>query len=303
MTMVETTTTEISPNRRAPELPTFRTEVSGAVWNGRIVVVGGLDAGGATSTAVELYDLATEAWSQGPDLPEPLHHTAVAVLGDRLYVIGGYGVRTARWTPQAEVWSLGPGESAWRVELSLRTARGAHAAVSTGDAIMVIGGVSERGEILTSTEVFDADSGSWVDGPPLAIEREHLAAAVDADGRVYAIGGRAGGLGSSRDSVEVFDGSEWTPAAALRHARGGIGAATIDGHSCVAGGEEELGTIGTIECLVEGSWVVAGTLEVPRHGLAVVAVGSALHIIGGGPQPGLTVSGVHEVVPIDPDSR
>ncbi len=36
------------------------------------------------------------------------------------------------------------------------------------------------------------------------------------------------------------------------------------------------------------------TLAVPRHGVAVVAVGGTLHVIGGGPQPGLFVSDAHE---------
>jgi len=40
------------------------------------------------------------------------------------------------------------------------------------------------------------------------------------------------------------------------------------------------------------------TLRVPRHGLAVVALGTRLHVIGGGPQPGLTVSPAHEVFDI-----
>lgn len=41
---------------------------------------------------------------------------------------------------------------------------------------------------------------------------------------------------------------------------------------------------------------VVGSLRVPRHGLAVVALDGALHVIGGGPEPGLTVSDAHEVL-------
>ena len=294
------TTTNASPSTRAADLPTARTEVAGAVWDGRIVVLGGLDGGGATSAAVEIYDPTTDSWSQGPDLPEPLHHTAVAVLDDRLYVLGGYGARTAQWTPRSDVWSLGPGESEWTTEPPMRTARGAHAAVTAGNTIMVIGGVGEGGGILTTTELFVTGSG-WTDGPDLAVGREHLAAAVDGAGLVYAIAGRAGGLGSNHDSVEVYDGSAWAMAPSLQHARGGIGAATLDGRPCVAGGEEEIGTIGSVECLVDGAWVVAGRLDTPRHGLVVVALDGVLHVIGGGPRPALTVSTVHEVVPITPD--
>jgi hypothetical protein len=36
------------------------------------------------------------------------------------------------------------------------------------------------------------------------------------------------------------------------------------------------------------------TLATPRHGLAVVGLGERLHVVSGGPQPGLFVSGAHE---------
>jgi N-acetylneuraminic acid mutarotase len=49
-----------------------------------------------------------------------------------------------------------------------------------------------------------------------------------------------------------------------------------------------------VECLDGDAWKVVAELEVPRHGVAVVADGHRLHVIGGGPQPGLFVSDVHE---------
>jgi hypothetical protein len=45
---------------------------------------------------------------------------------------------------------------------------------------------------------------------------------------------------------------------------------------------------------VDGRWRDVATLAVPRHGVAVVAVGGTLHVIGGGPQPSLFVSDAHE---------
>ena len=59
-----------------------------------------------------------------------------------------------------------------------------------------------------------------------------------------------------------------------------------------------MGTIPSVECIIDGAWEVVGTLEVPRHGLAMIAVGEVLHVIGGGPQPGLFVSDAHEVVDV-----
>jgi hypothetical protein len=40
------------------------------------------------------------------------------------------------------------------------------------------------------------------------------------------------------------------------------------------------------------------TMEVPRHGLAVVAEGNRVHFVAGGPQPGATYSDAHEVLTV-----
>ncbi|MGH9009455.1 MAG: protein kinase, partial [Acidimicrobiia bacterium] len=134
-------------------------------------------------------------------------------------------------------------------------------------------------------------------GPNLAYPTEHLAA-TSAGGRAYAIAGRYRSLEGNLDRVASFAPGErrWRKEPVLRRSRGGIGAAAPAGHPCVAGGEAPDGTIGSVECLVEGRWREVATLAVPRHGVAVVAVGQTLHVIGGGPQPGLFVSDAHEAI-------
>ena len=47
------------------ELSLARTEVSSAVLDGRIVVVGGLTADGGASDRVDVYDPATNSWLPG----------------------------------------------------------------------------------------------------------------------------------------------------------------------------------------------------------------------------------------------
>ena len=96
------------PGHRAADPPGTRTEVAGAVWEGRIIAVGGLNAQGDAIANTDIYDPVTDTWSGGPDLPVPLHHTAVATLGERVYVVGGYTIENGRWAPRSEVWSLGP---------------------------------------------------------------------------------------------------------------------------------------------------------------------------------------------------
>ncbi|GIU92076.1 MAG: hypothetical protein KatS3mg011_0982 [Acidimicrobiia bacterium] len=96
----------------------------------------------------------------------------------------------------------------------------------------------------------------------------------------------------------MLRGGLWEPGPPLKRARGGFGGAWIGGRTCVAGGEEPRGTIGTVECLEGDEWQVVGEMALARHGLAVVALGDRLHLIAGGDRPGLTVTGFHEVVAV-----
>lgn len=278
------------------ELPVPRTEVSGAAWQRGLIVAGGLTADGAASALVHTYDADEERWEAAPALPVPLHHAGMAVAGDRVYVAGGYtnGPGEA-WRAQAGVRSIGPGEEAWRDEAPLPGGpRGALAMAAAGTLLVAAGGEVD-GAAVGTTEIYDTRARAWRAGPALAVPREHLAVAT-ASGRVHAIAGRAPGKGNftAVESLEPASDRAWRREPDLGDPRGGIGADTVDGRLCVAGGEEDAGTIASVECLDGARWTRAARLERPRHGLAVMALDGRLHAVAGGERPGLFVSGAHE---------
>jgi hypothetical protein len=290
---------EIRSQSKAPMPAPARTEVVGTAWNGKVAVFGGLTADGQASAQADLYDPVRDSWSTLAPLPVAVHHAGAGVLGGRLYVVGGYGGE-AGWPPTASVASLGPGETAWRPEPALSAPRGALAVASLPEALVAIGGVA--GPDMVRTEILELGAGGWRRGPDLTSPREHLGATA-AGGRAYAVAGRIGTLESNQDTAESLDLSDdrWRIEPKLNHTRGGTGAGRVTPvpggeMPCVAGGEEPGGrTIAPVECLRNGAWAVVAQLAVPRHGLAVVGLGRYLHVIGGGPQPGLTVSDAHEV--------
>ena len=283
--------------RTGAELPEARTEVAGATWNGRIVVAGGLLADGKVSRRVDVYEPRANIWLDGPALPVGLHHLGLAVLADRLYVVGGYtNLPSGEWQAQAAVHSLGANEQEWRSETPLSRPRGAHGTAAVSGRLVVAGGVT--GGLTGTSESWAPGEPSWRPGPNLAEAREHLAMAA-IGGRAYAIAGRLGGFDSNLRSVESWDGREpsWRGEPQLNDTRGGTAAAEVGGKQvCVAGGEATEGTIASIECLVPGQprWTKLASMKVPRHGLAVAGIGPQLRVIGGGPQPGLFVSTAHE---------
>ena len=292
------------PEGESAPLPEARTEVAGTAWRDGIVVLGGLTADGDASAKVHVYEPDSDAWIDAPSLPTPLHHTAAVVGPDeRLWVVGGYSMRDGEWVPSSSVWSLGASDRRWRPEPDLDVARGALAATVAGRTIVAVGGATDgRGRpesVSRIVEFLRPGADQWERGPDLNDPREHLAATATGD-RVLAIGGRVGSLDSNLRSVESWSPGEgtWRRELPLQKERGGFGAATVDGIPCVAGGEQPNRTISLVECLRDGEWRVVGQLSQARHGLAAVALVGRLHVVAGGPNPGLFVSATHEVLDV-----
>jgi hypothetical protein len=65
-----------------------------------------------------------------------------------------------------------------------------------------------------------------------------------------------------------------------------------------AGSEAPQGTSGAVFAFDVGTraWSRLPDLPTPRHGLGVVAFGGAVYVLGGGPQPGLTVTDANEAL-------
>eukprot|EP00771_Trimastix_marina_P000604 gnl/Trimastix_PCT/1620.p1 GENE.gnl/Trimastix_PCT/1620~~gnl/Trimastix_PCT/1620.p1 ORF type:complete len:405 (+),score=49.98 gnl/Trimastix_PCT/1620:71-1285(+) len=170
-----------------------------APMRGHLYVMGG------RSNAVEEYDPGTDRWIGGPDLsvtwmrpgasavslndtvyflertacfrlddrtahwhrldamPTKRRYFAAAATQDSVYAIGGTYSQTTveRYDVRAERWAT---------ELPMRVGGGVGmAAVTTDqDEILVLGG--------GRSVLFDAQRGSWDYGPPLCMERSHLAA-------------------------------------------------------------------------------------------------------------------------------
>jgi hypothetical protein len=279
-----------------------RSEVAGAYWKrfGLIAVSSGFvpSAQGALSSSADLllYDVASNQWQRGPDLPGPRDHASMAAVGGSLYLVGGYTAGLSGATKR--VFRLDSPDGEWQEVASMDTPRGALAAVALQGQLVALGGANDDG-VLASTEIYDPGTDEWSPGPSLEIEREHFGATA-VGRRVYAVGGRNPQNLTSVESLAFRHGEprgEWTQEAEaeLEFSRGGNGAATAGGVACTAGGEEQAGTIGPVECLVDGEWRHVSDMAEPRHGLAVVGVGGDLHIIAGGPEPGLAFSTDHEV--------
>src|SRR5262245_48773356 len=141
---------------RAPLL-TARQEMPSALLGGRIYTPGGYDAQGATVATLEIYDIAADAWTNGPSMPEGRNHPGVTVARGLVFVTGGY---TSAGPASAGVFAFDPQSQAWTSRRGMPAPRAAHVAVEYGGKIYAIGGVSTSGVVGTN-EVYDPSTDTW----------------------------------------------------------------------------------------------------------------------------------------------
>lgn len=226
------------------EMPASRGETAAAVADGRLYVVGGMTGlDFAASSRVSVYDPSRDSWRAGPSLPEARHHAAAAAFNGSLYVSGG---ADPGGTPSATLWVLPQGGAAWQALAPIPEARLGHRMVAFDGRLFVVGGVAgartepgtdPSGMADGSVLVYDLATGAWSAGAPIPLSRDHLSVVV-ADGEIWAIGGRAGGVNHARVDIYDPDADAWRVGPELPDATSGAAEAVVNGWIFVSGGED-----------------------------------------------------------------
>ena len=224
------------------------------------------------------YDPAADTWQALAPMPSKRGSSLAAVVGDRIYVIGG--ATTIPGSKETAVYPTRP-----------------HMSVGT-------------------VEEYDPASNTWRERSAMPTPRNHAAIGV-VNGKIYVIGGRVGaafiGLASDISVVEEYDPAtdQWSgPRARMPIARSAIGAGVDGGRIYVAGGEYQdphmMATFRAVEAYdpASNTWTEMPPMPVSRHGLAVGVIGNRLHVISGDVQSagtGVEVStGEHDAFEFPP---
>jgi hypothetical protein len=147
---------------------------------GQLYRVGGMavrNQEGEASDLVSVADVAkfdpeTKSWTDLPALPEPRSTHDAVVLGDRLYVVGGWlmpggDANGSSWHEDALVLDLKNPENGWQNLPTPPFQRRALAVATDGARIFTIGGLSEANQISREVDIFDPKSGTWSKGPEI----------------------------------------------------------------------------------------------------------------------------------------
>jgi N-acetylneuraminic acid mutarotase len=108
-----------------------------------------------------------------------------------------------------------------------------------GDLIVVAGGETLDGALLSSVEAYKLGSNAWIGRTALPTPRSQLAMAAGANGRLYAVGGYAGLLTQWTGEVAEYDPllDSWTQRAPMPTLRSHLALVQINGQLLAAGGE------------------------------------------------------------------
>src|SRR5690349_1029225 len=148
--------------RRAP-LPSPRTDLAAVgTQDGRIFAIGGavyVAGRYAPTVTVQIYDIATDTWTQGPPLPVPRSRLG-ATLGDdgRIYAFGGYDSGARR-----EAFRLDPDDLAagWRELPPMPSPHELTSAVTGPDGTMYVVGGWDGLRDLRRVDTYDPAAGAW----------------------------------------------------------------------------------------------------------------------------------------------
>ena len=195
-----------------PSLSVAREGPAAFVLADTLFVAGGSDWRERILDHVEYLVDGTQRWRESDRwrLDVPRAAFGIAVAGGRPFAIGGFTP-----VPVSSVVDLSTGTSLPRPQRF--RARGAHAVVSIGDSIFVMGGrgpveappANPRG-VLDDVDLLQASVSEWDQVEPLLVARESFAA-VRVGRRVFVLGGRDED-GVVMKTVEMLDGG--TPVAA-----------------------------------------------------------------------------------------
>jgi N-acetylneuraminic acid mutarotase len=263
-------------------------ELAAAEANGKLYLLGGYPANRQTSRTVQIYDIASDSWSLGPQLPQPNNHGMAAAVNGKIYLIGGQ--LTADQEGYVDtVYELDPATGAWVEKARMPTSRSGGVAVVHDGKIYVAGGRVPRGNDFA---VYDPAADEWEVLPILPTQRNHITGAA-INGRIHVVGGRLGnGLSPLKTTAhEVFDPQTrtWTTAAPMLSGRSGMNGVMARGCFHVWGGEAPTGMTPQHEYYDPrtNQWSSLPNMPILIHGVVGSAfVDDLIRVPGGGTQIG-----------------
>jgi N-acetylneuraminic acid mutarotase len=278
-----------------------RYESAVAVLGGQIYYFGGFrNRSIQASPELWVFDPERQSWSRKADLPAAITHVNTAVLGDTVWLAGGFvGDHPGPATDQ--VWRYDWHQDRWSPGPPLPEPRGSGALVALHGRLHYFGGYGrDRRESRSEHWVLSrsgADTaGTWMSAAPLPKPRGHLAGAVLGD-YIYALGG------TDRHDPDPLDvpwvhryddeSAAWTEVAPLPTPRSHFEQSTLvrDGRLLVLGGRDLPGGWESLSDVTEydpgaDRWLALPPMPRSLHSPSAVLIDGRIYLGLGGTRAG-----------------
>jgi N-acetylneuraminic acid mutarotase len=193
------------------DMPTSRGFHSANVVDGKIYVIGGSRNSGPSVNhvrTVEVYDPATDTWTQKGDMPRNTAAGFSSVVDGKIYYIGGYGHLSSQRVDEYD-----PSTDTWTMKSEMPTGRHALSTSTLGGKIYAIGGYDPSGPgypNVVAVEVYDPATDTWTTAPGDIPTGRFGPRTCVVDGKIYVIGGMESYYAgeSALGTVEVYDPSK-----------------------------------------------------------------------------------------------
>lgn len=173
--------------------------ISVALQDGRVLVAGGLIAGGGTTNAAEIFDPIANSWSAiASGMVEAQSGATAALLQDGRVAIAG-GQNGANVSSTIEIFDPTRGSFAFAGTMS--SPRTEHAMTVLQDGRILVAGGFNGSVLVASTDILDPVAGTVSAGPSLAVARFGHSATTLLNGQVVVIGGNNGNSNASQADV------------------------------------------------------------------------------------------------------
>jgi hypothetical protein len=196
-----------------------------------------LAALGQVLQSTRVYDVASNTWSNGPNLPQRrIGHRATALADGRVLVTGGLAVTIFLGLPlpsfSNDARRYDPVTNSFSAAGTFSSGRAFHAQARLDDGrVMLVGGAD--GDVLTQTfasradsRIYDPIANSWSNGPSISQARAYGELVIAPGRRPTLIGGLATvdvttTSGAPADAIEYLDaaGTSWVTAGVQLMAR------------------------------------------------------------------------------------
>ncbi|MFB9993285.1 NPCBM/NEW2 domain-containing protein [Deinococcus oregonensis] len=183
---------------RLPDLPIERAAGQLEYLDGKLHYFGGTNLA-RTQNVGDHYVLdltgGAAAWTVAAPLPNPRHHMGSAVMGGKIYAVGGQHGHDQASVTQTSLHVYDPATDTWTALQSLPRAR-SHIANSTfvsAGRLIVAGGESSHEHPITDVSAYDPATNTWTALTPLPVARSSSVAGPAGQGFLYTGGNTRAG--------------------------------------------------------------------------------------------------------------